>query len=200
MIFSSHLKTCDSFNLFHKVFFLILLCVLTLSLIGCGSSKPKNKVRGTNPYTVRGERYHPLQTGEGYDETGVASWYGPGFHGKKTANGERYNQNALTAAHKLLPLGTVVRVTNVANDKSVVLRINDRGPFKYDRIIDVSRRAARKLDMHDAGTATVRVQALSEGDKKFSESDDEDTASSTKSKKKTLFQESIYLQRQYLRD
>ncbi len=144
------------------------LCALALCvmLISC-SSAPKSTVRGTKPYTVRGERYYPLQTGAGYDEEGVASWYGPGFHGKKTANGERYNQNALTAAHKTLPLGTVVRVTNLSNDESVTLRINDRGPFKYDRIIDVSRRAARILDMHDAGTATVRVEALSENGKKF---------------------------------
>ncbi len=147
---------------------ILLLCLAVANLTAC-SSAPKSKVRGTNPYTVRGDKYYPLQTGEGYDETGMASWYGPGFHGKKTANGERYNQNALTAAHKLLPLGTVVKVTNLENDKSVVLRVNDRGPFKYDRIIDVSRRAAHKLDMHEQGTAKVRVEALSENGKKFSQ-------------------------------
>ncbi len=171
-----------------------ILALLCCFLVAC-SSAPKSTVRGTNPYTVRGERYYPLQSGEGYSEEGIASWYGPGFHGKKTANGERYNQNALTAAHKTLPLGTVVRVTNVENGESVVLRINDRGPFKYDRIIDVSRRAARILHMHDAGTAKVHVEALSEGNKKFSRkkqddstnTDNSDTESTSPSKKVTLF-------------
>ncbi len=155
---------------------LLLLCACMFTLAAC-SSAPKSKVRGTSPYTVRGDKYYPLQTGEGYDEIGMASWYGPGFHGKKTANGERYNQNAMTAAHKLLPLGTVVKVTNLENDESVVLRVNDRGPFKYDRIIDVSRRAAHKLGMHEAGTARVRVEAISENGKKFSRTKKEDTKS-----------------------
>ncbi len=144
----------------------MLMLTACLLLASC-SSKPQNSVRGTNTYTVRGDTYHPLQTGEGYIEDGIASWYGPGFHGKKTANGERYNQNALTAAHKTLPLGTVVRVTNLENDKSIILRINDRGPFKYGRVIDVSRRAAHILDMHDSGTAKVRVVAISERGKIF---------------------------------
>ncbi len=169
------------------------LCVLSIIacfLLASCASKPKSTVRGTNTYTVRGDTYHPLQTGEGYIEEGIASWYGPGFHGKKTANGERYNQNALTAAHKTLPLGTVVRVTNLENDESVVLRVNDRGPFKYDRIIDVSRRAARILGMHDSGTARVRVVALSEGGKKFSTpraSDSDEDENTAPRKKKTLF-------------
>ncbi len=151
-----------------------MICTLSFSLISC-ASKPKSKIRGTNPYTVRGKKYYPLQTHVGYDEEGIASWYGPGFHGKKTANGERYNQNALTAAHKLLPLGTIVRVTNLENNESVMLRINDRGPFIGTRIIDLSRRAAIKLQMKDSGTAKVRVQAIDSYEER------------AKGKKKTLF-------------
>ncbi len=140
------------------------LCVLCLFLASC-ASKPKSTVRGTKPYTVRGEKYYPLQTAYGYDEEGIASWYGPGFHGKKTANGETFNQNAMTAAHTLLPLGTTVRVTNLENDKSITVRINDRGPFVHDRLIDLSRRAAERLDMREQGTARVRVVSVGEYEK-----------------------------------
>ncbi len=144
------------------LYILLVICSVGLMLcfVSC-ASKPKSKVTGTKPYTVRGQKYYPLQTADGYDEEGVASWYGPGFHGKLTANGETYNQNALTAAHKLLPLGTTVRVTNLENGKSLVLRINDRGPFVHDRIIDLSKRAAQRLDMYNQGIAKVRVQAIS---------------------------------------
>lgn len=90
-------------------------------------------------------------------ETGVASWYGPNFHGKMTANGEIYNMNSLTAAHRTLPFNTFVRVQNVDNDKSVVVRVNDRGPFKDNRIIDLSKKAASKLEMIGPGTAHVRL-------------------------------------------
>ena len=90
----------------------------------------------------------------------MASWYGPGFHGKKTANGERYNQNAMTAAHKLLPFNTDIRVTNLDNGRSTVVRINDRGPFVANRVIDLSRRAAEQIDMIGSGTARVRLEAV----------------------------------------
>lgn len=90
-------------------------------------------------------------------QTGVASWYGPGFHGKLTANGERFNQDDLTAAHKTLPFNTLVRVVNIDNGKSVVVRINDRGPYAKNRIIDLSREAAKKIDMLGSGTARVRL-------------------------------------------
>lgn len=94
-------------------------------------------------------------------ETGVASWYGPGFHGKTTASGEIFNQERFTAAHPKLPWGSRVKVTNLTNGKSVEVRINDRGPFVKGRIIDVSRAAARALDMVESGIATVRVEWLS---------------------------------------
>jgi rare lipoprotein A len=92
--------------------------------------------------------------------TGSASWYGGKFHGRKTANGERYNQNALTAAHKSLPFGTKVRVTNAANGKSVIVRINDRGPYSGKRVIDLSRAAANAVGMIQRGVARVRVDVL----------------------------------------
>ncbi len=140
----------------------VLCAFFLLSCAAFQQEAPKSKVRGTSSYTVRGETYYPLQTGEGYVEEGEASWYGPGFHGKTTANGERYNQNAMTAAHKTLPLGTDVRVTHLGNGKSIEVRINDRGPFLHGRIIDLSKRGAEKLGMKDSGTAQVRVEALSE--------------------------------------
>ena len=91
---------------------------------------------------------------------GIASWYGPGFHGRLTANGERYNMNELTAAHKTLPFGTKVKVTNTRNGRSVVVRINDRGPFVGKRVIDLSRRAAERIGMVNAGVGPVTLQVL----------------------------------------
>ena len=144
---------------------LTLLCAVLVCaalLAGCGSgSWRKGGVPGTQPYTVRGKTYYPLKSAYGFVEEGVASWYGPGFHGKTTANGERYNQYAMTAAHKLLPLGTRVRVTHLGNGRSIVVRVNDRGPFIGDRVIDLSRAAATRLYMIGPGTARVRIQSLS---------------------------------------
>ncbi|MFN3770418.1 MAG: septal ring lytic transglycosylase RlpA family protein [Ectopseudomonas guguanensis] len=98
--------------------------------------------------------------GSGSSETGKASYYAQAHHGKRTASGERFDQNALTAAHRTLPFGTRVRVTNLNNERSVVVRINDRGPFVHGRVIDVSRAAAVRLDMLRAGVVPVRVEAL----------------------------------------
>ena len=98
----------------------------------------------------------------GYDKTGVASYYGARHHGKRTASGEPFNQHALTAAHPRLPFGTRVLVTNLSNKKSVVVRINDRGPYSRGRLIDLSRKAAEQLGMLGSGTAKVRVQGLSD--------------------------------------
>jgi rare lipoprotein A len=97
----------------------------------------------------------------GDTQVGIASYYGGKFHGRKTANGERFDMNALTAAHKTLPLGTKVRVTHVKTGRSVVVRINDRGPFVKGRVIDLSRRAARELGMIQRGVAKVRVEVIS---------------------------------------
>jgi peptidoglycan lytic transglycosylase len=114
-------------------------------------------------YDALGRRYFVLPSADGYDERGVASWYGPSFHGGNTSSGEAYNMYGMTAAHKTLPLPTYARVTNLANGRSVVVRINDRGPFVANRIIDLSYTAAAKLDMLREGTAWVEVRALTPG-------------------------------------
>lgn len=112
-------------------------------------------------YDVDGHRYVVLPSASGYVERGIASWYGPQFHGLRTATGEPYDMFAMTAAHKTLPLPCYARVTNLANGRSVVVRINDRGPFVGNRIIDLSYTAAAKLDMIRTGTAFVQVETLS---------------------------------------
>lgn len=112
------------------------------------------------PYKVDGERYDPLLSHEGFVQDGLASWYGEDFHGGPTSNGETYNMHALTAAHKTLPLGVYVRVRNKRNGSEVVVRINDRGPFVRERIIDLSFAAAKQLGITDAGTAPVHIEAL----------------------------------------
>jgi rare lipoprotein A len=113
-----------------------------------------------NPYQIDGTWYYPREQPD-YDETGVASWYGPNFYGQRTANGEVYNAGDLTAAHRTLPMPVNVRVTNLDNGKSIVLRVNDRGPYAKARIIDVSEQAAKLLGFYGVGTARVRVSYLS---------------------------------------
>jgi rare lipoprotein A len=123
-------------------------------------SEPRS--RNGNPpfYDVLGKRYFVLSSGVGYVERGVASWYGPGFHKVRTSIGEPYDMYGMTAAHKTLPLPAYVRVTNLQNGRSVVVRVNDRGPFVGNRIIDLSYTAAAKLDMLRNGTAMVEVRSL----------------------------------------
>jgi rare lipoprotein A len=126
--------------------------------------EPRSK-RGNPPfYTVLGKRYAVLDSAEGYLERGVASWYGPTFHGVATSMGESYDMYAMTAAHKTLPLPAYARVTNLRNGKSVVVRINDRGPFVANRIIDLSYTAAAKLDMLREGTTLVEVRVVTPRD------------------------------------
>ena len=124
-----------------------------------GTQGVKRKVG--NPYKVAGVWYYPKEEPY-YDETGYASWYGKDFHGKLTANGEIYNMNALTAAHKTLPMPSYVKVTNLENNRSIVLRVNDRGPFVAGRLIDVSRRGAQLLGFQKQGVTRVRIQASDE--------------------------------------
>ncbi len=112
------------------------------------------------PYRVDGVTYYPVVNASGYSREGIASWYGPKFHGKKTSNGEIYNMHSLTAAHKTLPFNTRVRVINKLNNRSVVVRINDRGPFVGKRIIDLSYGAGIKLGMVENGTVPVRITVL----------------------------------------
>jgi rare lipoprotein A len=147
--------------------FLAALVCCGLFLSGCAlfrgegeSVAPVSGKRGTKPYTVRGKTYYPLASADGYREKGVASWYGKDFHGKTTANGERYNMYGDTAAHKILPFGTKVKVTNTRNGRSIVVRINDRGPFVANRIIDLTHTGAKALDMLAAGTAPVLLEAV----------------------------------------
>ncbi|WP_234573240.1 septal ring lytic transglycosylase RlpA family protein [Rhodohalobacter sp. 614A] len=132
-----------------RIYFFLLIPILLLTLSSCGAVK----------------RTASEQKSGQIIGSGIASWYGPNFHGKLTANGETYNMNAYTAAHKTLPFNTVLRVDNVENGKSVTVRINDRGPYIANRIIDLSRRAAEQIDMIGTGTASVRLMLLREGDR-----------------------------------
>jgi len=122
--------------------------------------RPHNGPYKNGPYQVFGKTYYPLASAKGYREVGQASWYGTQFHSKPTANGEIYDLYGMTAAHKTLPLPSYVRVTNLHNGKNVILRVNDRGPFHSDRIIDLSFAAARKLGFAESGTARVQVEAI----------------------------------------
>lgn len=142
--------------------------LLLLTLAACGGHDVRvldtpqtRELKGwQKPYEVDGQRYQPLRDHQNFSQRGIASWYGKKFHGRLTSNGETYNMYAMTAAHKTLPLGVEVRVTNRRNGRSTVVRVNDRGPFVAGRIIDLSFAAAKKLDIVDQGTAPVEVVAL----------------------------------------
>jgi rare lipoprotein A len=148
------------------------LVVLAGSVAGCATdslperttaARPPGGYRVGVPYQIGDTWYYPHEQPD-YDETGIASWYGPTFYGKPTANGELYDGDGLTAAHRTLPLPVNVRVTNLENGKSIVVRVNDRGPFAQGRIIDVSKRAAEMLGFYAKGTAKVRVTYLGRAD------------------------------------
>jgi rare lipoprotein A len=116
-------------------------------------------------YKVACKRYYPRKSVEkNFSQTGRASWYGPGFHGRKTSSGERFDMNALTAAHRTLPIPSYARVTNLANGKTIVVRINDRGPFHGKRVLDLSKGAAKALGFIQQGSTNVRIEALKAGD------------------------------------
>jgi rare lipoprotein A len=143
-----------------------IFIIAALLFAGCASKQYVTRVynvpgvkKGTQkPYSVNGEVYYPKKTVPiGWTQRGVASWYGPNFHGKYTSNGEIYNMYAMTAAHKTLPMDTMVKVTNLNNQKSVIVRINDRGPFVRGRIIDLSYAAGKKLGLDITGTAPVKL-------------------------------------------
>ncbi|MFO7812753.1 MAG: septal ring lytic transglycosylase RlpA family protein [Pelovirga sp.] len=152
-------------------FALLLLCLtLVLQLVACGGRRaPVVRVIDTpearelpgwqRPYEVDGIRYTPLRDHQGYRERGIASWYGKEFHGLKTSNGEIYDMYGISAAHKTLPMGTLVQVTHLGTGKQIEVRINDRGPFAAGRIIDLSYGAARQLGTLEAGLAEVEVVA-----------------------------------------
>ncbi|MFU8768455.1 MAG: septal ring lytic transglycosylase RlpA family protein [Desulfotignum sp.] len=155
---------------------LAMLILFCLVYAGCGKSidpvprdrtpappphKDTGKIPATQrPYTVFGKQYTPIASAHGFVQTGVASWYGTKFHGRKTANGEIYDMYAMTAAHKTLPMNTWVEVYNLENNRKIRVRINDRGPFVTGRVIDLSYTGAQKIDMVGPGTARVKVTAL----------------------------------------
>ncbi len=128
---------------------------------GSGTSAAIGSYKVGNPYQVNGIWYYP-KVDYDYVETGIASWYGPKFHNKKTANGEIFDMNSVSAAHRTLPMPSLVRVTNLNTGRAINVRINDRGPFAHGRIIDLSRRAAQLLGFERAGTSPVRVEILAE--------------------------------------
>ncbi len=168
----------------HRFFNMALPIFGILLLTGCAESQlmshwakkvnwpGQQETAGTykigKPYQVGAVWYYPTEDFR-MNETGIASWYGPDFHGKRTANGERYDQHELTAAHRTLQMPSLVRVTNLENGRSVVVRINDRGPFAHGRIIDVSKRAAELLGFIGKGTARVRLEVLTRESKQMSE-------------------------------
>ncbi|MBE1424432.1 rare lipoprotein A [Desulfomicrobium macestii] len=156
---------------------LLAIALLCAGLSGCGSKyvpgisippapskktppAPAGKGGTYKPYTVLGQTYYPLGSAEGYSETGVASWYGSDFHGKKTANGERYDMYQMTAAHRILPMHTRLVVRNLDNGRTTEVRVNDRGPFVGNRIIDLSYAAASVLGVVGPGTARVSLQTI----------------------------------------
>ncbi len=156
--------------------FLFLLLLTAFTATGCteaklvshmakklpgGQAQSEGNFKVGSPYKVNGKWYHP-QEDYSFSETGIASWYGPQFHGKRTANGEVFDMNELTAAHKTLQLPSLVRVTNLENGRSMVVRVNDRGPFKRGRIIDLSKRAAELLGFKGKGVAKVKIRVLAE--------------------------------------
>lgn len=153
---------------------ILSMAIIILALAACAGGKKKDAPGSIvvppaaqanphkkigNPYKVAGIWYYPAED-PGYDRTGIASWYGPTFHGRKTANGEIFDMNRLTAAHPTLPLPSIVQVTNVKNGRTVNVRLNDRGPFAHGRLIDMSREAAIALGFKDDGLAEVRVRYL----------------------------------------
>lgn len=154
----------------------ILATLAVLGLAACGGGavrpaprpdttpmpgeEPRSKYGNPPSYEVNGETYHVLPTARGYQERGRASWYGEDFHGKRTSSGEPYNMHAMTAAHRTLPLPTYVRVTNVENAREIIVRVNDRGPFVEDRVIDLSYAAATELGLIRNGTGEVEVTAI----------------------------------------
>ena len=128
--------------------------------------EPKSKYGNPESYKVLGKRYYTMDGSSGFKQSGLASWYGTKFHGKKTSSGEPYDMYAMTGAHKTLPLPTYAKVTNKANGKSVIIKINDRGPFHTDRILDLSYAAAHKIGLVGTGTASIELAAIDPNAKK----------------------------------
>ena len=152
-----------SLSLKFRIVPILLIGAFFYFIIGCATTHdppPKKPAGYPKPYKVFGKWYQPLPDSKGFRQRGIASWYGKDFHGKKTSNGETYDMYAMTAAHKTLPLGTYVRVHNLENNRTLEVRINDRGPFVRGRIIDLSYTGAKEIGIVGPGTARVEVVAL----------------------------------------
>ena len=182
-------KVKQSIKLKFKPWRPVLLLVVSFSLISCGGStstsrhdgppsqqvdvssiadavpQPTRRSKSGNPssYVVFGKRYYVMPSSQNYKQRGIASWYGSKFHGKRTSSGEPYDMHGMTAAHTTLPLPTYVKVTNLKNGRQVILKVNDRGPFHANRIIDLSHTAAVKLGIKGTGTGLVEVEAINPG-------------------------------------
>lgn len=140
-----------------------LFCAFTFSVIGCSAKANNYSNESTQvPYVINNITYYPIPSASGYREKGIASWYGRDFHGRRTSNGEKYDMHAMTAAHKTLPMNTMLLVKNLENGRETVVRVNDRGPFVRGRIIDLSYKAAQKLKMANKGISRVQVIALAD--------------------------------------
>ncbi len=150
----------------HKVFFhFLIIGVLLFDLSGCASKKKSKKRFKSSSATMRsycvlGKTYHPTYVAVGQKMQGISSWYGPDFHGKMTSNGETYNMHDRTAAHKTWPMNTMLRVSNMQNGKSTVVRVNDRGPFVAGRIVDCSYAAGKELGLDQMGIAKVQIEVV----------------------------------------
>lgn len=139
---------------------LFLLIVLPLFFVPAAQASGHRPAATQKPYIINNKKYYPIPSAEGYSEKGVASWYGGKFHGRKTSNGEIYDMHSMTAAHKTLPMNTMLLVKNLENDQHTVVRINDRGPFVRGRIVDLSYKAATALGIHEKGITRVQAIAL----------------------------------------
>lgn len=174
-------KKMNRANPYCKILFLVVTCILSAACATTGvdsdnapsrpvdvssipdavpRDEPRSRYGNPSSYEVFGKRYYVMESSKGYVERGIASWYGTKFHGRRTSSGETYDMYAMTAAHKILPLPAYVEVTNLENRRTVVLRVNDRGPFHDNRIIDLSYTAATKLGIVAKGTGLVEVRAI----------------------------------------
>lgn len=162
----NHLSLQQMVSRAHVLNQLITLLVLLITLPACSPAASGDFTHPTQkPYVINNTVYYPIPSSYGFTQSGTASWYGKDFHGRKTSNGETYNMYEMTAAHKTLPMNTILLVKNIENNREIVTRVNDRGPFVRGRIIDLSYSAAHDLDIVGQGTARVHITALGDAKK-----------------------------------
>lgn len=154
----------NSVQIIPRRYYSITFCLVVVLLVGdCGHADARKAHYTQYPYVIKNKKYFPIPSATGYRESGMASWYGRDFHGRRTSNGEIYNMYKKTAAHKTLPMGTMLLVKNLENGRKTIVRVNDRGPFVRGRIIDLSYKTAKQLGIVANGTAKVQITALAEG-------------------------------------